>query len=143
MRTRWFLSAVIILVLAAVIFGLFVSGGIFGGRKEKYDDLRIADLVALANALICQDWRVNLPELPKDLTLDALRLYCGGAPLINANFLDDETGQPYIYERIDDHTFRVCARFYDVKRAISLNIWNQTKRFSFYPDEGCLGGAIH
>ena len=103
------MNRLILLVMAAVVTGAMVAGfAVVGGpaqaRKERHDIDRGTDLRALFAFLECK--RADQP-LPQTLDDDA---YCVG------NFDRPETKDPatqesYLYRRIDDRHFEVCATF--------------------------------
>lgn len=90
------------LVLAAIIAGLFVTGGPMTARAEKRDMARLDDLRRLSSFVRCvKDKTGTIPA-----TLSSFEA-CG----TDVVFLDVTTKSPYRYEKLDDETVQLCAEF--------------------------------
>ena len=96
---------VILTVLAGLVLGLMAVGGPGYARMERHDRERAQDLRELGEYHRCQIVRseamdVDTPEVEHCMPQ---RLSRHGA--------DPVTGEPYVFERLDDNRFRVCATF--------------------------------
>ena len=95
------------LVGGAITGGLFVVGGPGRARAERQDTVRLADLRSLHTYLRCPGRSKRL--LP--VALDDIS-YCPGslgAAGEAPNFRDRVSYEPYVYTRLDDHRFEICA----------------------------------
>ena len=86
-----------------LVAGFFVVGGPGQGAKEHRDRQRISDLVRLANYVDCVA-RLNNKTLPEALPFNA---DCAAG----RRLVDMRTGAAYVYQRIADSAYRVCAMF--------------------------------
>ncbi|HVM90892.1 MAG TPA: hypothetical protein VMU11_03280 [Verrucomicrobiae bacterium] len=101
-----FVGAVIVIVLATLIAGLWISGSPAAERARRLDDRRIQDLQSIANA-IDNYYNQNNLQLPATLaTLTAQRdaYYVSG-------ITDPENGQTYDYVTNSTSTYKLCAVF--------------------------------
>lgn len=120
-------------VAAALILGLMAAGGPGYARMEKRDLTRIADLNVLYDYLQCP--KVE-PPLPQNLGED--RQCPEGIP--DGAVSDPKTNAPYIYRRIDDIRFEICATFElpaDAHKNASLN-----RPLKFEGQVGCMSGFV-
>lgn len=109
MRTARRLALLLGLPIAAVlaiIAALFVIGGPSKARLERMDERRIGDLSDLASAIERHHLFTN--HLPDSLAELHARLEARGSTRRPPE-ADPETGAPYVYERLADDRFRVCA----------------------------------
>lgn len=100
---RAFPWAIIIVVLAAVVFGFFVAGSPTSRRTERFDERRVQDLSGIQGNVISywQNKSVlpgSLNELPNDLLGVVVPV-------------DPKTGQPYEYRVLGPLSFQMCAVF--------------------------------
>lgn len=96
--------AVSVVMLAAVVAGLFVAGSPSQERARQYDQRRVSDLQTAANA-IDQYWTrtKKLPESLEELT--------GKREYYVSSILDPRTGDPYGYRATGEKTYELCATF--------------------------------
>lgn len=85
----------------AAVAGLMVVGGPGTARLERLDERRARDLKGLAQWL--EHHREQEGRLPE--TLGALEPMLPG----EVSALDPATGAPYVYERLGENDFRLCA----------------------------------
>lgn len=126
------LIAMIAAVVAALILGLMAAGGPGYARMEKMDRERISDLNRIFNYLQCPKAKRPLPEALEDAD------YCPEYVRINS-VSDPKTDAPYIYRRIDDTRFEVCAEFElpaESHLSQSLN-----RPLKFEGQTGCMSGS--
>ncbi len=112
-----------------------------------FDLRRYADLTKISQALACPNWRVRRPTLPNELNVTTIRAYCGGTEIQAEVLQDNETGKPYVYNRISETQFSVCADFYDTEKTMRLSGQGMFRAFngmqaSFNPDTGCVTGQV-
>lgn len=100
---RAFPWAVIIVVLAAVVFGFFVAGSPSSRRAERFDERRVNDL-SLIQSQVISYWQ-NKSELPSGL--DKLPNDILGVVIPR----DPKTGNAYEYRVVSDLRFQICATF--------------------------------
>lgn len=114
------LVAVILVVVAAVVTGLIVSGSPERQRLLRADETRVSDLQRVSNSL--QRYYRETGELPDDLNTLVNGWASAGIPV------DPETGSPYEYEVTGDGTFRLCAVFAHESRQNDPRqaFWNHT-----------------
>ncbi|WP_212524921.1 hypothetical protein [Actibacterium sp. MT2.3-13A] len=93
------------LVAALVVFGLLTVGGPGKGRMERRDATRLSDLQDLGQYVRCvantQDKTLPAGLAPVETCQRELRL------------ADPFTGAPYLYQRVSDTAYRLCAGFED------------------------------
>ena len=100
---RAFPWAVIVVVLAAVVFGFFVAGSPTSRRTERFDERRVQDLSVIQSHVISY-WQNkgalpgNLGELPNDLLGVVVPI-------------DPKTGNAYEYRVMGNLKFQLCATF--------------------------------
>ncbi|KKQ77200.1 MAG: hypothetical protein US98_C0010G0004 [Parcubacteria group bacterium GW2011_GWC1_38_6] len=98
-----FLRFVVISIIAAVIYGLFLIGSPAKQRQIKFDQQRISDLQTISSAVnFYQDRKKRLPE-----ALDLLLFEDYYIPSLK----DPATGIPYEYRIINDKQYELCANF--------------------------------
>ena len=125
-RDRLAVAALGVLVAAALVAGLIVVGGPSRGALEKRDNARLQDLLQLQNQVSCI--RNGQPgALPA--TLDPTPQCDYGAPTT-----DPVSGQPYVYERVGEDQFRLCADFEDTSRLRR----RLEPRLGDVDDDGCI-----
>ncbi|GEM_PF-352136 len=101
------LMLLLVLVGGAIAGGLLVVGGPGRARAERHDAARLADLRSLHTYLSCP----GRSKRPLPRALDDAE-YCPGPSggIAEAPHLRDPvSGQAYVYTRLDDHRFEVCA----------------------------------
>ncbi len=104
-----FVTAAVVLVLAALAFGFWTLGSPLRQRELAWDSARVANLRSIAGEIRAQ-WRrkddVQMRQLP--MSLDTLVLAPGAQPLI---LQDPVTRQLYEYRRREGSTYQLCATF--------------------------------
>lgn len=101
-RSTWPVLALVVVAVGAIVTGLVVTGGPAQGRKERRDELRLADLQALARLVQCLAGESG--ALPTDLAATA---QCAG----DLRRADPHSGTPYRFEALSSDSFRFCATF--------------------------------
>lgn len=140
MSGRLYLLTAIAAVAAAVLAGLVIVGGPFQGQRDKFDGQRYMELGKLARALLCeQGYHASGSALPVELSVESLRVHCSSAGILAGDLADDETGEPYAYDRKNARDFAVCATFHDAQRTVRLNYWEGFGA-TFNPETGCVSG---
>jgi len=92
-----------LLVVAAVVRGLFMIGPIEEQRNRKFDERRLSDLQRIVSSV--EFYYRNHKELPENLdTLAEL-------PGSRVSLFDPESGKPYDYRRLSPETYELCATF--------------------------------
>ena len=143
MRNSAFYIGIAVVVVAAIIIGIFTVGGPNTARQDMFDMRRYENLRQIATALHCTNWRILKPELPDTLDLESIRAYCGGVQMEPDVLVDNETGMPYAYTRISDAEYSVCATFHDAHKTMRMSYqWNPGWDASFNPDTGCFTGRV-
>ncbi len=92
-----------LLVVAAVVQGLFMIGPIDEQRSRKFDERRLSDLRRIASSV--EFYHRNHKELPENL--DTLAKQPGS----HVSLVDPESGKPYTYRRLSPETYELCATF--------------------------------
>jgi hypothetical protein len=134
------LAVVAAVVAVAVAATLVTVGGPQSARSDRFDRARYEDLAAIARALECErPDRTGARALPERLSAAALYEHCVGTDVQQATLLDDETGEPYVYVRLDDAHFRVCAEFRDAS-TVAAGI--PAVHPGFDPATGCITGRL-
>lgn len=100
---------VIVVVAAAVVAGLVISGPPAEQRRLRADERRVSDLQQLSRAI--QSYYVETTSLPGELDALVNGWISSGLPR------DPETEADYGYEITGDSTFRLCAEFARESRA--------------------------
>jgi len=101
--SKLILGGVVVVVVSAIVVGLWISGSPAEQRMLRADDLRISDLQRLSRSI--QDFFDSTESLPSDLDV----LLNGWAS--DEIPRDPETDQFYTYEIVDERRFRLCAEF--------------------------------
>lgn len=127
-RPNWTVWVLIGVVALAVVLGLVVTGGPAQGRREKRDELRLADLQVLMNRVQCRATETG--ALPADLSPTPP---CAGDLRLD----DPYTGTPYRYEILSPDSFRVCAAF-----ETDLPLQTYWDRVNIDMAAGCLTGHL-
>lgn len=112
-RDRTFLAFAVLAVGLAIAAGLWATGGPGEQRARRYDEARVDELRKLAHALLCLTPVTRKHPLPEILTTSGISPSCKGLIFVDQDLLDDETGKPYRYQRVNDSSFRLCADFHD------------------------------
>ena len=94
---------VVVLVAAAVVAGLVISGSPAEQRRLRADERRVSDLQQLARAI--QSYYMETTSLPDGLDALVNGWISSGLPR------DPESEAGYDYEITGDRTFRLCAEF--------------------------------
>jgi len=103
-----------VIVLAAIVAGLAVTGGPGEARRLKEDQQREAALLSTANALVClQKAGVEIPETP-DQQEAAWKQHRSSAQekCFNGDLrVDPVTGAPFTLVREEGRVTQICADF--------------------------------
>lgn len=129
-------------VAATVAIALWITGGPMSARLERLDAARYQELRELARLLRCGKQSGSSGSLPETLSVDSLRNYCGGVERHASDLTDNETGEPYSYERLNDREFKICAKFYDTKFAERRHHYLAVPGSFFDYETGCISGSI-
>lgn len=97
--SAWLIAA---LALVAVVIGLYMTGGPDLARKERRDNERMQELLAVGTWVDCVAG--ELGSLPPTLQKSQ---QCDWMPRID----DPYTGAPYRYEVLAPNRYRICANF--------------------------------
>ena len=92
-----------IVVVLAVVAGFLTVGGPEAGKQERRDQLRRQDLGKLSQYIHCVA-AANDNTLPETISSHDT---CER----DIRFIDPYTGAPYVYERISDTSYLLCATF--------------------------------
>ena len=92
-----------VLVGAAIIAGLYMSGSPMGARQVKLDERRIEALQRVRT--VVEQFHDGNDSLP---SLDEIMARAGED---STWFRDVETGAPYQYQVLSDSTYQLCAEF--------------------------------
>ncbi len=113
-----------VVVVLAVVGGIATVGGPAKGRMEKRDQARMTDLNSLQSYVTCVA-RAREKTLPDSLD---------GNPECPRNLdrIDPFDDTPYIYRKLDEESFELCAQF---ELPEALNRW-QTQNLN--KDTGCI-----
>ena len=97
---RWAASILVVLTVAA---GFAIIGTPWQARVYRFDEQKVSDLQQIQSQIVYY-WqgKQQLPDSLADLT-DSISGFA--APR------DPQTGQPYIYERTGNLSFKLCATF--------------------------------
>ena len=143
MINRIFLTGSILVVVATVTSGVLTIGGPFQARKDRYDNLRFNDLVAIASSLTCDQYSKNaLPDLPDKLSRRVFKAYCRSPYIRDETLVDDETGVAYNYTRMNAREFKVCAVFHDAVKTNKESRRVFSARIRFHTGSGCIYGKL-
>ena len=113
-----------IVVVVAIVWGVFVVGSPGKARVQRFDQQRLEDLQTIFREIqsLCQD-----PDIKKELkralpkTLDQLATL---ARTERINLTDPETGERYVYTVKDETTYELCATF-SLERESDMEVfWN-------------------
>jgi hypothetical protein len=139
MTGRPLLIAACVAAIAAITVGLLAVGGPNAARRDRADDLRLADLTGIAGTLRCtiNGVAAPLPQTLADWRPPVCDRYFGAISLI-----DRETGAPFRYVRQGGDGFRICAQFHDAKgaEARGRRRLHPRDRFAFDAETGCMVG---
>jgi hypothetical protein len=103
MSSKLTLVAVIAIVIAAVVVGLFIAGSPAEQRQLRMDSRRVTDLQRLSRAV--ERYYRDSEKLPQDLATILNGWTSSDIPK------DPETEQDYAYEIISNRAYRLCADF--------------------------------
>lgn len=100
---KMFASLASVVVLASIIGGFVVMGSPTTQRNIRLDQMRVNNLQEIESTVIYQYWQMK-SKLPDTLAdLEAIINYTSP--------VDPETKQPYVYEKVGDQSFKLCANF--------------------------------
>lgn len=94
---------VVVIVIAAIVAGLVISGSPAEQRRLRADDRRVGDLQQLARTI--ERYYVDTESLPAELDALVNGWISSGLPR------DPTTATEYDYEVTGSSTFRLCAEF--------------------------------
>lgn len=105
-RLRLFVYAVIAMVAAVVVVGLYVAGSPGTQREQRFDDQRVGDLQSIASAVDSLYMRNgSLPATTAELQGDRRNVY------YVSSLADPVTAVPYEYRVTGESTYALCATF--------------------------------
>ena len=122
---RVFLGFVILAVVLAVGYGIYIVGSPGGQRLLRFDARRVSDLQNISQTIDTY-WHLN-EELPGELEeLQGSRFYYA------RSIQDPATQQPYEYQVLDGNLYQLCAVFdtdsskrdQPVPRPFSPKVWD-------------------
>lgn len=142
MSPRLFAGAVLALVTAAVVTGLYAVGGPQEARRERSDQHRYEALIRLAEALACRQGRLPPSSLPMQLSVASVRAHCEHVRIDESGLTDRETGQPFSYVRRSDRAFSVCSSFHNARRTMDQRRPRPPTGLIFDPQSGCISGYV-
>ncbi|MCP4070166.1 MAG: hypothetical protein GY742_00320 [Hyphomicrobiales bacterium] len=143
MANRIFLIGTVAVVAAAAIAAIIVIGGPFEAREDRFDDLRYKDLVTIARSLACDgNNKVSSPDLPEKLSRKEFAPYCKDSRVKTKTLIDNETGEPYNYHRVNSRSFKVCADFYNAAKIKRESTRSYGGRIAFNTKTGCISGKL-
>lgn len=115
-----------VVVLLTIAAGIWAVGGPATGKQEKRDKARMSDISKLNGHVRCLA-RVNDKVLPEALpSEERTPAECAPAP----RRIDPFSNEAYVYERLSDKGFRLCAGFENPE----LIAYGQ----AFDPDTACM-----
>ncbi|MBI4121950.1 MAG: hypothetical protein HY461_01325 [Parcubacteria group bacterium] len=100
---KYFISVVIVVIVAAIITGLVVIGSPKEARLRRFDDLRVQNLQFIQDQVF--SYWVDKKTVPNQL--EQLNDDIRGVRVP----MDPATGQPYAYEKKGSEQFTLCAEF--------------------------------
>lgn len=110
------LAGIVVVVVAAVVAGLYISGSPLEQRMMREDSRRVADLRRLSRAI--ENYYRGTEMLPSDL--DTLLNGWASSEIPR----DPETDRDYEYEIRSDQTYQLCATFsLDSRPATQSEFW--------------------
>lgn len=108
-----FVGAVVLMVAAVVVTGLYVAGSPAKERNRQLDEQRTNELQQIANAIdTTYDRDARLPSSLEELKTGAKEFY------YVSSIVDPKTGAPYEYNVTGDTTYELCAMFDDVTQQL-------------------------
>ena len=103
MIMKWFVRAVIVVVVASIVAGFFIIGSPQTERMRKIDDQRVADLQNIQWQIV-NFWQ-SKKRFPKDLNELKDDISGWSSPV------DPKTQKPYEYFPGEEFSFTLCADF--------------------------------
>ncbi len=100
---KYFVYAIIAIVLIAVVAGFFIVGSPTTERARRFDQQRVGNLEFLQSEIV--NYWVSKSKLP--VSLDLLKDDIRGIAIPT----DPETNQPYSYKITGPVNFQLCADF--------------------------------
>lgn len=130
-RARWprlhrtFGLAATALVAGAWIWGLVLVGSPAAERERRLDDRRIEDLRNIRTEIASQ----CVERSPDGATLKrplpgSLEELVAEPRTVRPDVHDPKSGEPYVYERLDDHRYRLCATFENARHEPHDPFWD-------------------
>ncbi len=122
---RIFLGVVAVVALGAIISGFQAFGSPATRRKINMDQHRLNDLYQLATVVYNIQNNYSVPNYPAPLATDKAGIQTtplpnsinefspvpGSSSFNETNLRDPITKEPYVYQKIDDRTYKLCASF--------------------------------
>lgn len=123
------LVAVVLIVVAAIVAGLLISGSPERQRLLRADETRVSDLQRIANSL--QRYYLETGQLPDELNTLVNGWTTAGLPV------DPGTERAYEYEVTGDRSFRLCAVFAleSGQQDPRQEFWNHTAGRNCFPQD--------
>jgi len=102
-----------ITVIGAVLVGLYFSGSPAEQRLLRIDERRVQDLIGISQAK--NGYWERFDRLPENLQIlvDGQRMRSFPS--------DPETGASYIFQSLDDYSYRLCVEFSVSTTALNAN----------------------
>ena len=130
LHMRYFVCSIVI-VLGMIVGAFVITGSPLQGRAERFDEQRVNDLRTINQEILqIVSWMDGRPVEPaskpnlRQPLPKTLQEVSDKAAYQKVNTLDPETGVPYEYSVIDDHTYELCATF-ALDRDLQYDIfWN-------------------
>lgn len=100
---RVFIGIVVVVILGAVAYGLYLTGSPASQRQVRFDERRVSDLQQISRAV--RTYHEQIEVLPQSLgELERL-------DFLFSSTVDPETGEPYEYRTTGKSTYELCAVF--------------------------------
>lgn len=101
---RWLGSLVIVLVIGAIVWAIFVTGGPAEARRQKLDERRVNQLKRIVQAV--RSYYSEHDSLP-----DSLSQLRSVSQVTQEDMVDPVTREPFEYRVLDKSNFEICATF--------------------------------
>ena len=103
-KISFLIGLVVLIVVAAIIASLVLIGSPSMQRDKRLDQQRVSALYQIESVMT--NYWTEEQDLPEDLESVMDRFY---GP--ERDMRDPETDQPYVYERLTEHSYKLCAEF--------------------------------
>ncbi len=113
---RSFFFAGTLVAVVALAWGAFLIGSPMSERDRKFDDKRVEDMRAISSEIrnIVYEGMQPAPSdsiTPKQPVPENLAEVVAKAYYQKVNITDPETGNPYVYEKVTNTRYNLCAVF--------------------------------